>query len=94
MPINQPRYTSDRWGQLRPVFIRCAILSGAAFGLLTLAVVLTQPGDWSAPKDRMLRSFLDFVWETAAMVFAGSGGTLLLVWLINRYGDRPGGNDR
>jgi len=81
-------YTTDRWEELRPKFLRWAKASALLTALLTVEVVSTD-GDIAllrTPKE--LQNMIDMIWFLSLGVFLVTGGMLLWVWLVNRYGDR------
>ena len=82
---------TDRWEELRPGFIRAAIISGILLAVSLLVVFVSYGDNPIIPVNRAGRGLIGLAVYLASGVFLVSGGMLVGVWLLNRFGDRPHG---
>ena len=90
---SQP-FTTGRWEQLRPWCIRWAKLSGLVTAALTAEVISTDGNVAWLYVPRGIQAIIDFVWYLALIALLITGGMLLGMWLIDRFGDPPAGTKR
>jgi hypothetical protein len=88
------RYTTDRWEQLRPGFIRWAKVSGSLTALGVIAIIYIYGDDPILRVARSVRTLIVLFNGLVWAVFLITTGTLVGVWLIDRFGDRPGEEDK
>jgi hypothetical protein len=82
-------FTTDRWEQRRPRFIRWAKLAGLITSALTAEVISTDGNAAWLYVPRGIQSYVDLAWYLALIALLITGGVLLGMWLIGRFGDPP-----
>lgn len=82
---------TDRWDELRPSFIRVALISGILLAILLVVVFVSYGDNPILQVNRAGRGLIGLAVYAASGVFLVSGGMLVGVWLLNRFGGRPRG---